>query len=148
MKKGNNKNIEERIIAEIRKELDNVNHISLEFDRFRRKYPEPDEFLLRALGSLIADFYNAVEKLFCIISEECDGGLPQGEMWHKRLLTDMRIPIGERTPVISDDLYARLLPFLGFRHVFRQAYGFELDKKKVMALAENLRPINLEPEKT
>ena len=130
-----------RITAEIEIELENIKYISTEFERFQCKYPEIDEFLLRALCSFIADFYNAVEKVFCLISEERDGGLPEGEMWHKRLLTNMRMQIGVRPAVITADLFSGLLPYLGFRHVFRQAYGFELDKQKVFLLARNLQPV-------
>ena len=38
---------------------------------------------------------------------------------------------GLRPPVISKELYPDLLKFLGFRHVVRQAYGFQLDVKKL-----------------
>lgn len=141
MMPGDEANFITRVTAEIEVELENIKSVSAEFDRFQRKYPEIDEFLLRALCSLIADFYNAVEKVFSLISEECDGGLPEGGMWHKHLLINMKMQIGARPGVISNDLFARLLPYLGFRHVFRQAYGFELDKEKVYLLARNLQPL-------
>ncbi len=41
----------------------------------------------------------------------------------------MSLNIGERPPVISRELQGGLLMFLGFRHVVRQVYGFELDEK-------------------
>jgi hypothetical protein len=41
---------------------------------------------------------------------------------------------GLRPPVISQKLYADLLKFLGFRHVVRQTYGFQLDKGKLEEL--------------
>lgn len=39
-----------------------------------------------------------------------------------------------RPVVISNELYLDLLKFLGFRHVVRQAYGFQLDEKKIKEL--------------
>src|SRR3972149_8757551 len=79
-----------------------------------------------------------IEKIFQIISTEIDGGLPQGEEWHKRLLLNMTIEIeGVRPPVISTNLYNSLRPFLGFRHVVRQAYGFQLDEAKLEELASS-----------
>jgi hypothetical protein len=42
--------------------------------------------------------------------------------------------------MLSDALYDKLLPFLGFRHVFRHAYGFELDPVRVRELAAELPP--------
>ena len=128
----------DRITAEIEIELENIVHIAEEFERFQRKYPEVDEFLLRALGSIVADSYNGVEKLCKLVSEECDGGIPEGESWHKRLLTNMRIQIGARPPLISNELYTKLVPLLGFRHVFRQAYGFEIDRNKLTLLIKDL----------
>lgn len=130
-----------RISAEVRRELRNIRHISGELDRFNEKYPEKDEFLVRAAGSLVADFYNGVEKLFRLIAEECDGGIPKGDAWHKSLLSNMRTQINDRPPLISDELYVRLLPYLGFRHVFRQAYGFELDTGKLTSLVQGLDSI-------
>ena len=38
---------------------------------------------------------------------------------------------GLRPPVISKELYPDLLKFLGFKHLVRQAYGFQLDVKKL-----------------
>ena len=77
-----------------------------------------------------------IERIFQIIATEIDGGLPQGEEWHKRLLLNMTIEIeGVRPSVISSDLYDSLRPFLGFRHVVRQAYGFQLDEAKLEELA-------------
>ncbi len=41
---------------------------------------------------------------------------------------------GIRPAIISNELYLDLLSFLGFRHVVRQAYGFQLDEKKINEL--------------
>ena len=41
---------------------------------------------------------------------------------------------GVRPAVLSDELYRDLLKFLGFRHVVRQAYGFQLDEEKLSEL--------------
>ena len=43
-----------RIAAEVRRELGNIRHVSKELDRFNKKYPEKDEFLVRAAGTEIA----------------------------------------------------------------------------------------------
>ena len=41
---------------------------------------------------------------------------------------------GIRPAVISHDLYGDLIQFLGFRHVVRQTYGFQLDENKLHEL--------------
>ncbi|MFH0925763.1 MAG: hypothetical protein V1872_09085 [bacterium] len=131
----NNNMILKRIISEIREELNNLLSLKWDYQDFLNKYQIIDKYLLRAKASFLADFYMGVERIFKIIAEEINGGLPKGEHWHKRLLQDASIKIDERSAVISKRLYEDLLKFLGFRHVVRQAYGFELNEKKLEELA-------------
>ena len=125
-----------RIRTEILSELEQVLKLMKEYDDFIRKYStHMDAYLLRVKASFMADFYMGVEKIFKLIVEELNGGAPRGEGWHKRLLHTMALEIkGVRPAVISNELYLDLLKFLGFRHVVRQAYGFQLDEKKLEEL--------------
>ncbi len=107
----------------------------MKYHHFLQKYVYMDKYLLRVKASFLADFYMGVERIFKIIAVELNGGTPKGEDWHKRLLLDMSINIGGRNPVISKELYGNLLKFLGFRHIVRQIYGFELDEKKLDEIA-------------
>ena len=45
--------------------------------------------------------------------------------------------INSRCFVANSDLHNSLRPFLGFRHVVRQAYGFHLDEAKLEELASS-----------
>jgi hypothetical protein len=128
----------DRVVAEIDRELEELRRLLRDFTDFRARYPNPDRHLLRAEASYLADFYNGAERIFRIIVEELDGGGPRGDSWHKRLLLDMTLDMQHRPRVLSDSLYVRMLKFLGFRHVVRQAYGFELDAARVGALADDL----------
>lgn len=112
-----------------------------EYKNFLEKYPLLDRYLLRTKASFLADFYMGVERIFKIIAEELNGGTPKGEDWHKRLLLDMSLNIGERPPVISRELQGSLLMFLGSRYVVRQVYGFELDEKRLEALSVHFEPV-------
>jgi hypothetical protein len=126
----------ERVSSEIKSDLTKIQNLKEEYQKFQDKYPVIDEFLLRTKASFIADFYMGVEKIFKIIASELNGGLPKGDDWHKRLLFDMTIKISGRSIVISKELYVNLLKFLGFRHVVRHAYGFEIDEVKLNDLNE------------
>lgn len=130
-----------RISAEVISELGHVSRLMGEYDDFINRYPEHmDIYLLRVKASFMADFYMGVEKVFKIIAEELNGGVQRGEEWHKRLLHTMAVEVrGVRPAVISDELYQDLLKFLGFRHVVRQAYGFQLDEKKLADLDKIFR---------
>lgn len=131
----------ERIVSEIKEETGSLKALRNDYKNFLEKYPSLDKYLLRAKASFLADFYMGVERIFKIIAEELNGGTPKGEDWHKRLLLDMSLNIGKKPPVISGELYSKLLMFLGFRHVVRQVYGFELDEKRLDALSVHFEPV-------
>ena len=127
----------ERISAEISAELTSIQQIKAEFKAFLSKYPVPDRFLVRTQASYLEDFYNACEKVFSLVANELNGGLPKGENWHRTLLRDMSITIGKRPPVVSEELYAKLGAFLGFRHLARHLYGFSLDPARLNELCSS-----------
>ena len=78
------------------------------------------------------------------IAQELNGGLPAGEDWHKQLLTDMALPIKDtRPPIISSKLKQELYKYLGFRHVFRNIYGFSLEEERIKALVKQLPSVLL-----
>ena len=57
------------------------------------------------------------------------------EEWHSELLHQMTLDIkGLRPPVISPNIEKILREYLGFRHLFRKRYGFELDWQKTKRL--------------
>ena len=65
--------------------------------------------------------------------------MPAGEDWHRQLLADMRLEIkGLRPPLISKNLGLKLQKFLGFRHIFRNIYGFHLEQEQIKALVREL----------
>ncbi len=98
---------------------------------------------IRTKASLLHAFYTGVERIFSRIAQELNGGIPNTEEWHKDLLNDMALDLDEvRPPVISKNFYAQLIPYLRFRHLFRNPYGFELDWERMKELDENLSRIS------
>ena len=92
---------------------------------------------LRAAGSILHDFYNGVENIFRRVAQELNGGLPAGEDWHKQLLTDMSLDVkGVRPPLVSEDLKLKLQKYLGFRHIFRNVYGFHLEQEQIKVMVK------------
>ena len=83
---------------------------------------------------MLHGFYTGVENVFKRIAIELDTQRPSGEAWHRRLLDSMSNPGRGRPPVISPELKASLEGYLQFRHVFRQAYSFDLQWGKMAAL--------------
>jgi hypothetical protein len=121
-----------RVAGEIESELAG-------FEKLRQEYlelPKQDaSYILRAKASIFHDFYTAVERTLKLIAEELNGGVPKGDQWHKQLLVDMTLDLADiRPPVFSKELFERSLPFLRFRHLFRNMYGYELKAEKIREL--------------
>lgn len=109
---------------------------------------KPSNLLLRAGGSILHDFYTGIEKIFENVAKEIDHRLPAGEDWHSELLHQMTLDLtGLRPPVISPDTEKKLREFLGFRHLFRKRYGFELDWQKMKRLIVKISPVLADLEK-
>ena len=96
----------------------------------------PDDIELSALAAMLHSFYTGIENMFKRIAVEIDGKLPSSPFWHRDLLEAMIHPAPNRQAVISDALRNRLREYLEFRHVFRQAYSFQLrwDKMETLVL--------------
>src|SRR3972149_5346346 len=110
-----------RIISEINAELSNVLRLRDEYNEFINKYNSVDKYLLRVKASYLADFYMGIERTFQIIATEIDGGIPQGEEWHKRLLLNMTVCVEVvRSPVSAKIQIKGSRLFAYFRHVVRQ----------------------------
>ena len=82
------------------------------------------------------NFYIGCERFFSLIGSEFNGGKPSSFDWHKRLLQRMNVTQPERPPVISTETAQRLDEYLGFRHVVRNVYAFDLDVDRVARLIQ------------
>lgn len=130
-----------RIYKEIEDELSLINRVMDEYGSI----PENTEewIKIRTKASLLHDFYTGIERVLTRIARELNGGIPNTEEWHKDLLNDMTLDLDEiRPPVISKDLFKKLLPYLRFRHLFRNLYGFELDWEKMKELDGNFSSVS------
>jgi hypothetical protein len=98
-----------------------------------------DQFMLRAVASVLHDFYGVVENICELIAREYDEHLPSGPDWHLRLLRQMTLDVpGVRMAVISKDTMLLLDKYRSFRHVFRNVYGFNLDASRLEDLIGGL----------
>ena len=117
----------------VKDELGKLRLLDKEKDSLLKK--KPSNYILRASGSILHDFYTGIEKIFESIAKEVDQRMPMGEEWHSELLHQMTLNIpGLRPPAISQGTEKKLREYLGFRHLFRKRYGFELDWEKMKRL--------------
>jgi hypothetical protein len=112
------------------RQLFELHHPLLETSRHR----EPNPIELSALGAFLHSFYTGVENLFRRVTLELGDTLPQNEAWHQRLLQRMTAPTDSRPAFITAELEEQLKVYLQFRHVFRQAYSFQLHWAKMAPL--------------
>ncbi|MEN6326958.1 MAG: hypothetical protein ABFD18_12240, partial [Syntrophomonas sp.] len=101
--------------------------------------PLSDEICCRFIGSYLHDYYCGLEKIFTHIAKSFGESLPTGNQWHKELLDEMTLNIpGVRTAVLSKKTLSKVDELRGFRHVFRNAYGFSIDPVREQELLDNL----------
>ena len=88
----------------------------------------PTHTELRAVASMLHEFYNGVERIFERIAVSLGEGMPQGSYWHADLLAQMATAREPGRPAVIDEpLRGRLKDYLDFRHFFRHAYGYTLE---------------------
>ena len=122
-----------RLKAEIQSECDDLRRLKDDLDSCRSV--DNEMVVLRAKASIFHDFYTGVERIFTRIASELNGGIPHTPHWHSDLLKDMTLELEDIRPrIISGDLYAHLLAYLRFRHLFRNLYGFNLEENRVAEL--------------
>ena len=125
-----------RLAAEIEHELEGLDALRDELATAPR---DDDTFTLRARGSMLHDFYGGIERIFVRIAEELNGGVPQGERWHRQIVTDMTLEIPDVRPAVIDAALAEALgDYLRFRHVFRNVYGSLLQSERMRPLEDRL----------
>lgn len=128
-----------RLAAEIMAELDELERLIEELGAAPRN---EETFSLRARGSILHDFYTGVERIFRRVAEELNGGVPSGSEWHRQLLKDMELDLPAVRPrVVSSELAHRLDEYLGFRHLFRNVYGFTLKAERLQPLEDELQTL-------
>ena len=87
----------------IERELKNINSLKLELESCKGN----SHTIRRAKGSILHDFYNGVERIFELITENINGKTTLNGQWHKRLLYQMTAEIKDIRPiVISNNLAA------------------------------------------
>jgi predicted nucleotidyltransferase len=97
----------------------------------------PTRVELRAMASMLHEFYNGIERIFERIAIYLGEDMPRGDYWHVHLLNRMaEEQEGIRPTVIEGRLRDRLEEYLKFRHFFRHAYGYTLEWVKIRPLAE------------
>ena len=94
---------------------------------------------VESAGYWIHNLYCAFEDLFKLVAGFWENSLSSNGEYHINLLKRMMIEIeGVRPGLLSGAGYSLLNEMRGFRHVFRHAYSYGLDKERVSALLHKI----------
>lgn len=123
-------------INEQREILENiVEKISCNLSNFNLEDEKTTVFLSYELHN----FYSGMEDLFKEVAKVFENYVEDAQKFHMELLKRMKLNIeGVRPNLISKTSYKVLNELRKFRHVFRHAYDYELNSKRVKELSELL----------
>lgn len=82
----------------------------------------------------LQSLYTGLERCFGQVVRVFNGGPPQGQDWHRRLLERMTIETEQRPALLDADSRDGLAELLRFRHVVRHLYAYELRAEQVHRL--------------
>lgn len=90
------------------------------------------EETLIAIAYRLHNLYTAAENIFQNIAKVFGNQIEDRSAWHAELLERMRLDLMPLRPaVIDDSAYDKLHELRRFRHLFRAAYGIELDPERM-----------------
>lgn len=97
-----------------------------------------DDIETVAMAGVLHSFYNGIEKILVIIAKHVDKDIPTGIRWHSNIIIQMSKKYGKREAAFSEKIIERLREYLAFRHFYRHAYSFHIDKDKLKKLSDNV----------
>jgi hypothetical protein len=119
------------LTADVREQQKKIDAIYQKIARRKKGYAK-DPIALESLAYQLHNLYCAFEDLFRIVANHFENQITDQTGWHKELLGRMKMHIpGIRPPLISEAAFELLDELRGFRHVFRHAYGYELEPEKI-----------------
>ena len=91
----------------------------------------------------LQSYYTGIERCFTQVVRVFNGGPPQGNDWHRRLLERMALENEHRPALLDPQTRDALAELLRFRHVVRHLYAYELrgdQVKRLLVQATELWP--------
>jgi uncharacterized protein YutE (UPF0331/DUF86 family) len=131
--------------AELEAQLEKLEQVYVELeDRAAQMNPNAPGYI-ESTGYQLHNLYNAVEDLFKIVANAFENSVTDLSRWHTELLRRMALDIqGIRPALLSTESAELLNELRAFRHLFRHAYGVQLDASRVeqnLARARKLRSL-------
>lgn len=101
-----------------------------------------DEDRLAAIGYRLHNLYSACENIFRNIAQTFENELDDSSGWHAQLLSRMRLDLRPLRPAVIDaGAFEKFDELRRFRHLFRAAYGIELDPERMALVLRKARAL-------
>ena len=121
--------------AEIKAQIQEIEGIYTRIEDRKRK---KDKAAMESVGYQLHNLYCAFEDLFKIIAETFENNIQDKSKYHLELLKRMAISIeGVRPRLLSQECFLLLDNLRSFRHLFRHAYSYELDERKLKIVMDD-----------
>lgn len=121
----------EKISAEIKNIEKSLINLSSSLKKKKKSIIE-----IAGMAAFIQNIYNGIENILKQILKSKNIPVAHHETWHKELLEK-----SVKNNIIPNELADKLYEYLTFRHFFIHSYSFMLDKKRVVALANNINKL-------
>ncbi|MGD1858000.1 MAG: hypothetical protein ACFB2W_27505 [Leptolyngbyaceae cyanobacterium] len=128
------------LAADIEFELERLRQLEQSIRYVRQEIerdPSHAALFYENLALKLHSFYTGCERIFTLVANELNGGVPSGSDWYRRLLDRMSAERDDRIAVVQPETAKSLREILGFRHVVTSIYGFELDPSRIRRLVES-----------
>ena len=121
--------------AELKAQIQEIEGIYTRIEDRKRK---KDKAAMESVGYQLHNLYCAFEDLFKIVAETFENHIQDQSKYHQELLKRMAISIeGVRPRLLSQECFLLLDNLRSFRHLFRHAYSYELDERKLKIVLED-----------
>ena len=88
---------------------------------------------LSGVGGILQSFYNGIENILKQVFRKHGKTVPDDLQWHRRLIQE-----AAQYGFISQSTREVLIPYLTFRHLYRNAYFFDLKPERMQALIDGI----------
>jgi hypothetical protein len=125
--------MEKEGIAILKAELGaQVGEIEKIYVRLEERSKKKGKVAAESTGYQLHNLYCAFEDLFELVAKTFENNIHDKGRYHLELLKRMSIAIeGVRPALLTEEVIVLLNNLRSFRHLFRHAYAYDLDEKKV-----------------
>jgi len=95
---------------------------------------ELNDLELSGVGGILQSFYNGIENILKQKFLACDKPIPQDHQWHQQIIQQ-----AVRHGFISKKTMNMLIPYLTFRHLYRNAYVVDLRADRMQILLDEIK---------